>query len=480
VKLLGLAAGAIGAFHFAYLELQGYPLVPVCALAMMVFLACLVALARLVSPRRAFNWGVAIGLAIYAPHLSFFWNVFGPPAVALWMVLPIWLGAFLALTSCCHRRFPAALAAVLIPFLWTGIEYFRSELYPLRFSWLNLGYAFSDSSWATPSRLLGMYGVGFLLSAVAGWGVLAWRVRWHLGWPVFFAGMMAFWALGGLLPRPAENTSDVELRIAGAQLEFPKEEEVLRALDEVRRKHPRMPLLVLSEYTFEGPVPERVKAWCRENQRWLIAGGKDPAPGGEFYNTAFVVSTNGEVAFKQAKSVPIQFFNDGLPAREQRVWGSPWGKIGICICYDLGYTRVTDELIRQGAQAIICPTMDVESWGWYEHELHARVAPVRGAEYGVPIVRLASSGISQFVDAHGFSSWSRFPGQGQIEWGILHLPRRGHLPWDRVLAPVASGVTAMLAAFVLLRRHPDAETPTYATKQPTVPAKPAAEHPARQ
>ena len=96
--------------------------------------------------------------------------------------------------------------------------------------------------------------------------------------------------------------------------------------------------------------------------------------------------------------MPIQFFKDGLPAREQRLWDSPWGKIGLCICYDLSYARVTDRLVRLGAQAMIVPTMDVVDWGQREHELHARVAPIRSAEYGIPIFRVASSGISQWTD----------------------------------------------------------------------------------
>src|SRR4029077_6618928 len=104
---------------------------------------------------------------------------------------------------------------------------------------------------------------------------------------------------------------------------------------------------------------------------------------------------------RQVKAVPIQFFKDGLPATEQKLWDSPWGKLGICVCYDLSYSRVTDNLIRLGAQALIVPTMDVVDWGEGQHELHARVAPVRAAEYGLPIFRLASSGISQAVDRTG-------------------------------------------------------------------------------
>jgi hypothetical protein len=47
-----------------------------------------------------------------------------------------------------------------------------------------------------------------------------------------------------------------------------------------------------------------------------------------FHNTAFVVGPDGDVIFEQAKSVPIQFFNDGRPATSQRLWDSPWGRIG--------------------------------------------------------------------------------------------------------------------------------------------------------
>src|SRR5216117_2763800 len=95
----------------------------------------------------------------------------------------------------------------------------------------------------------------------------------------------------------------------------------------------------------------------------------------------------------------------------------------------LSYRRVTDELIRQGAQAIIAPTMDVADWGGHQHQLHARVAPVRAAEYGVPIFRVCSSGISQLIDGAGCVVASApFPGEQAAIGGPLELVRRGHLP----------------------------------------------------
>ena len=57
---------------------------------------------------------------------------------------------------------------VIIPFVWTGLEYFRSELYFLRFSWLNVGYTFSDNlPLLRMMNLLGMYGMGFLAAILA-------------------------------------------------------------------------------------------------------------------------------------------------------------------------------------------------------------------------------------------------------------------------------------------------------------------------
>jgi apolipoprotein N-acyltransferase len=234
------------------------------------------------------------------------------------------------------------------------------------------------------------------------------------------------------------------------QLEFPSEIELAQELESLRKAHPATQLFVVSEYSFDGLVPERIRHWCRTNQVYLVAGGKDFLSEDVFYNTAFVIGPTGDVVFKQAKSVPIQFFKDGLPAPQRRLWESPWGRIGICICYDLSYTRVVDDLIQQGAQAIIVPTMDVAYWGEEQHRLHARVAPVRAAEYGVPIFRLASSGISQLVDDRGAVRASApFPGDAATLGGVLRLPSKGTLPWDRWLAPWSVGITGMTIMVLL-------------------------------
>jgi apolipoprotein N-acyltransferase len=265
-----------------------------------------------------------------------------------------------------------------------------------------------------------------------------------------------------LLPVLSETKSRRQytpLSITGVQMEFPSPGVLPKALNKALAKNPDAQVFVLSEYTLEGGVLDSLKNWCRDNSRFLVVGGKDPVRTNDYYNTAFVVGTNGEIVFHQAKCVPIQFFKDGLPAPMQEVWNSPWGKIGICICYDLSYTRVTDRLVKQGAQLLIVPTMDVEDWGRHEHELHSRVAPVRAAEYGIPIFRLASSGISQVVSWNGnVMAKTSFPGSLDILSATLRLPSTGSLPLDRFLAPLCVGITAVVLLTLLVLDWQDKRT----------------------
>ena len=152
-----------------------------------------------------------------------------------------------------------------------------------------------------------------------------------------------------------------------------------------------------------------------------------------------------------------------MPARQQALWNSPWGKIGICVCYDLSYSRVTDHLIAMGAQLLVVPTMDVGDWGKRQHELHALVAPVRAAEYRIPIFRLTSSGISQAVNANGnVIATAPFPGDEEMLSAVLDLPAKGSLPLDRWFAPFSVFVTivSVCAGLVMKRTQDEPPKPT--------------------
>jgi apolipoprotein N-acyltransferase len=432
------AAGAVTAFLLAY-AFTG------CGFLIIGFLACLYPLARLRTRRLAYYFGLGIGVLIYTPHLLFFWKTFGWGSVALWYVLPFWLGIFLMLGHGCLFRCGPVAWACLAPFLWTGLEFFRSELYYLRFSWLNPGFVFSNSGALPYLAAYGVYGIGFLFMAAVGISNLSGRAK-QLGIAALLAAL-----LYPAIIKPGDSSPRKSLQVTGVQLEFPDTASVISALNKAAAKFPDTSLFVLSEYTFTRSVPDSVRAWCRSHGKYLVIGAEDPAPHSDFYNMACVIDTNGDIVFRQAKCVPIQFMKDGVPASQQQLWDSPWGKIGIAICYDASYSRVTDELVRQGAQALIIPTMDIADWGAAQHLLHARIAPMRAAEYALPVFRVCSSGISQFIDTTGrVLSSAPFPGDGAMLSAEIPLPAHGRMPPDRWLARLCVGVVAAFIGWLAI------------------------------
>lgn len=446
-----LALASIATFHL------GFSFPPLGAL-LLVYLGALVALRRAPGTRWAFYTGFAIGLGVLGPQLGFFWGIFGPAAVVLWLILAFWHGIFLLLLHQVHERAGGRWVCLGASVLWLGVEYFRSELYYLRFAWLTVGYALPLEVTRPLLPMLGVYGWGALAMALAA-GIAtgiesalrggAWTGLWRR--PRTALALIALvlvpilWNKGAREPSTEPTTA---VRVAGVQMEFPGAAEVLQNLRRLPAACPDAELVVLSEYTFDGPVPDGIRAWCRQARRWMVAGGKEPLADGRFHNMAYVVDTNGAIVFRQAKAVPIQFFNDGEPAPAQKVWESPWGTLGLCVCYDLNYARVADRLIRQGARALIVPTMDVESWGLHEHHLNARLASIRAAEYGVPIFRVASSGFSQLIDDRGqVQASTTVPGPGDLISGELRLVPRASagVPLDRFAAPAAFGATLAIA-----------------------------------
>ena len=447
--VLGAAALAVLTFHTAHQW-------PFAGGLVVLYLACLYRLAWVPTTRWAFYLGLTIGFLVAAPQLRFLVGIFGPAAVGLWLALGLWHAFYLLIARSAVGRWPRC-GHLWLPVLWLGLEYFRSELYHLRFSWLTPGFALTHPAWR-PFASTGVYGFSFLAMLV--FTALHLAARSGRTSPKSLAAPATLIAAGAALVTAAIATSPRRAAaqhqpfIVGIQLEGASDAQMLDAMESAIVRYPQLDLLVLPEYTFDGPVSEEARDWCRRHQRYLIAGGKQYVDSrrNDYENTAWVFGPDGTEIFRQVKSVPVQFMQDGRPARSQQVWSSPWGRIGIALCYDLSYTRVIDRLIQSGAQALVVPTMELTEWGELEHSLHARVAPVRAREYRVPILRVCSSGISQLVDRDGRVLQSApFPGQGEMIAGTLPLGAPGRVPPDRYLALPAAIVVAALALFLTLR-----------------------------
>jgi apolipoprotein N-acyltransferase len=122
---------AVACFHAAYYDSGKFP---AAGLLIIGYAFGLVQLASQPSVRRAFYFGFTAGFLCAAPQLYFFWKIFSVAAIVLWIVFAFWIGLFTAIVCGCLRRWGKTRAMWLIPFIWTGLEYFRSKLYYLKFS----------------------------------------------------------------------------------------------------------------------------------------------------------------------------------------------------------------------------------------------------------------------------------------------------------------------------------------------------------
>ncbi|MDB6071669.1 MAG: carbon-nitrogen hydrolase family protein [Verrucomicrobiales bacterium] len=428
-------------------------------------LAFLVALTSAGTARRAFYTGIAAALLTYVPHLWFLRGIFSVTAIPLWCCLALWPGFFCGTLHVVRRKAGPWAALAAAPLLWMGFEYIRSEVWLLRFTWMTPGFGLPAARMGWAFGELGVYGAGALLALAGAGGVL---LKKHIGAAACLLLLPALLLLGKI-----PQSSPSSLRVTGVQFEEALPIQLLEGLENARLAHPDTQLFLLPEYSFSDTPPEEVLAWCRLYKTHLIAGGREYLPGEKnsqhlpaYYNMAFVIGPEGTVIHKQAKSRPIQFFDDGRPAPSQAVWNSPWGRIGICICYDQNYREVTDPLAAQGMQALVIPTLDLETWGEHQHWLSARLAATRAVEHGVPVLRLASSGYSQFIDAQGrILASGSMPGQGEIVSAVIPMASAPRMPLDHWIAPAApyfSGLMilwALTVSFIDERRRLKAAVP---------------------
>ena len=141
-----------------------------------------------------------------------------------------------------------------------------------------------------------------------------------------------------------------------------------------------------------------VEVWTDLARRYAgyIAGGFCERDGDEIYNTAVVVNGDG-VALTYRKLHLFADENDvfspgnlGLP-----VYTTPWGRIGVCVCYDLRFVEVVRILALRGAELILVPTAWVPGFDkqlWDENGLASQAhAAIVQANLSQVFIACASS-----------------------------------------------------------------------------------------
>ncbi len=304
------------------------------------------------------------------------------------------------------------------------------------FPWNAPGYLFSAHlSLLQTASLVGLYGLTLM--------ALVWAMApalWRLGWrrlavctaliiPVAaFAGMVR---LDGL-PTTAEDTPPRIVRIVQPAVPQHEKWDRTRRPDHLRRltslsrdTHPIPQLVIWPETAFAGLL-DREEALLRETvwgvlpfDGWLITGVPRFDSQNRLFNAAALIDPNGrvEALYDKRRLVP---FGEYVPFRHlipfadviagptdfssadgNRMFTLPhYGHLQLLICYE---TLFPGSVVSPGPRPDMLVNLTNDAWfghtpGPWQHLAQARM---RAVEEGIPMVRVANTGISAVFDGAG-------------------------------------------------------------------------------
>ncbi len=367
-------------------------------------------------------YGLLVGLGYYGLSLGWMYqlsHLFGGIFLFEFAIL---LGFGFRLAKMLMDRFGTVAMLWAVPLAFVGQEILRSEAHGrFRFAFGAWGYSQAHNLWvAQITSIGGVYFLSFLLVLVAtaiAFGLICRTVR---GWVPAGASVAAVLLLGAIAQprdyavRPAVPVACIQGENLGYQQFGRMVEQALQ--DPAQPRFIVMPEHSLCSLVTQGdPAIEILAGSAREHQAYVCAAGDTRFPTSDscpFDNVAWLIGPDGNVVARQLKAVPIPLFRDGNPARTQEVAATPYGRVSIYICYDGTFTDVPRRLVDLGAELLLAPVMDVQDWPAQERREHADLAIFRAIELRRCVVRAASSGISQVIDATGRVTAMRTKEQG--------------------------------------------------------------------
>ena len=111
-----------------------------------------------------------------------------------------------------------------------------------------------------------------------------------------------------------------------------------------------------------GPIADRLCALAAHQRKWLIPGSMSERDGDAIYNTAIVISPNGQIVARYRKMFPWRPLEACTPGDTFCTFEVPGvGLFGLCICYDMWFPEVARTLAWMGAEVILHPSLTATS-----------------------------------------------------------------------------------------------------------------------
>ena len=114
-----------------------------------------------------------------------------------------------------------------------------------------------------------------------------------------------------------------------------------------------------------GRIYSSLSAMAKENEVFLVGGSMPEREGERIYNTSFVFDPKGALIARHRKAhlfdIDVaggQRFceSDTFTAGEgPTLFDTPWGRLGVCICFDIRFPLFIREYCDRGAKALLVP-----------------------------------------------------------------------------------------------------------------------------
>lgn len=152
-----------------------------------------------------------------------------------------------------------------------------------------------------------------------------------------------------------------------------------------------------------GSVWTAMAEAAKENRLWLVAGSIPEQDGDRIYNTSFVFDPEGRQVARHRK---VHLFDIDVKGGQRfmesetftagddvTVFDTPFGRLGLCVCFDMRFPELARAMTLRGAQAIVVPAAFNMTTGPMHWELMFRQRAVDNQLYTL--------GVAPARDVHG-------------------------------------------------------------------------------
>ena len=442
---------------------------------------------RLLTLPFALVWTVAV-------H-NWYTSIFNPVLGYLLMIgAGAWYSSIISLSVRLQRRLPDGFRLVALPAVWSALEFSKFITPVVKDWWFVL---LAKSQWGFPAGLqilsiTGFPGLSFLLMLSNLSIAFLLSTYWHkrkIDWPSLYAlalvvAVLAWGAM--IIPAPPANTFNVASTIdlangpdiqslsnlptekEGYYADTPEMSQAIFAVNAVltRKVANQKPAFVVwpeNEFaSAEDPrYTSQLGTLARETGAYIVTDMVWRSPTG-MHDTALMVAPDGNETGRRAKThlfsgeknfgfVPG---SSGFP-----VFKTPYGTVGLGVCYDYHFLDVVQGLARNGANIILMPTDDDMHQNGLFPYYHATDGVFRAVEHRVAFASAATNGVAIIVDPYGrIMAKSNVNKKAVITGPVFTLQKRTFYTrfgnWFGWLTISATAVLAVLALLQKNRRKP--------------------------